>query len=140
MNGDRRREQRFTKYEQVLNIIFGAAFGALGSISLKDSPLSLSWFVVASYIVLLAIPSVWIVAAFATVSKCIAEGKSVKKVMYFIIFLFLAFSCVFINVCSELATEWEIDSRGTELSAILAAWAITYLLTGIWVRIQEKLA
>lgn len=140
MDGDRRREQRFTKYEQILNIIFGAGFGALGSISLADNILVSSWFITVLYIVILAIPSIWIIAAFATVSKCVAEGKSVKITMYFTVFLFLALACVTFNVTSMLAKDWRIEAPGAELSAVLAAWALTYLTTGIWVRIQEKLA
>lgn len=133
-------ERRFAKYEQILNIIFGAAFGALGSVTLQDSELSLTWFAVAIYLIALAIPSVWAIAAFATVSKCVATSRPVKTVIYFVILVGLAAACVAINICTEVASAWGVVARGPELSAILAAWAVTYLITGFWVRVQRRLA
>jgi hypothetical protein len=137
---DRRRELRFTKYEQILNIIFGAAFGALGSISLEDNRLSASWFLLVIYVVGITIPSIWTVASVTPIARCIAEGNKVRGIMYVGTLIGLALSCVVILVLSEVLSDWGIAGRGTELSAILAAWALTYLIAGLWVRIQDRLA
>lgn len=136
---DRRRELRFTKYEQVLNIIFGAAFGALGSISLQDNRFSSTWFLLVIYVIGITIPSIWTVAAVTPIARCIAEGSTVRGIMYVGTLIGLALSCVVILVLSELLSDWGVVGRGTELSAILAAWAFTYLITGLWVRNQDRL-
>jgi hypothetical protein len=132
-------ENKFAKYEQLLGVVFGAAFGAIGSISMPPAETLAAWLMTVLYLIVAAVLSIWAILLFALISRVIARGERVKTSAYLTSFVFLVCACIIIYFLSVRAAAVGVTGNGSVLSAILVSWAVTYLMAALWVRVQAKL-
>ena len=140
MDGSDPAKTNFERYEQVLNIVFGAAFGVLGSLSMPDELPPQGVLLVALQLVLSAGFSIWCVVSCALIARCMADLKRVKKTVLLITIAGLTVSSGLILGLAEAATSAGAEVKGIELVTVLWAWSVCYLLMGVGVGIQRKIS
>lgn len=139
MDNQQKLVTNFDRYEQVLNTVFGAAFGIIGSVSITGRNLSRELLYLVLFFILAAMLSLWVVSAASKFGRTISQSKQIKWTIVLTAFFGLLLSCVVILVASEALKDMGVATHGPELSAVLVAWTTCYFITGFWVALQGRL-